>query len=251
MAREFANRRVLIAGASAGIGKGIARAFAAAGALTVLGGRDSRRLEEASIELAALGIVEALPGDFSSAIASPALLEKAGALDILVINYGDTDMAPGWDCPDDGWEKLIAANLIGPARLARIAARGMKTRGRGVILFIGSICGHQVLGAPIAYNAGKTALRSVVKTMAHELGPFGVRVNLISPGNILFEGGRWAEKRARDPAKVQAMLDSSVPLRRFGTPDEIAKAALFLCSDAAAFITGADLIVDGGQTSAY
>jgi 3-oxoacyl-[acyl-carrier protein] reductase len=85
--------------------------------------------------------------------------------------------------------------------------------------------------------------------MARELGPFGVRVNMISPGNVIFEDGRWWRKRNVNPAQVEHMLNTVVPLGRFGTPDEVAHAALFLCSDKASFITGSDLVIDGGQTT--
>jgi 3-oxoacyl-[acyl-carrier protein] reductase len=178
-------------------------------------------------------------------------LREAEWLDVLVVCYGDTDTRPGFDTPDADWDRLINANLSGPARLARTVARDMAIRGKGVILFIGSICGHEILGAPIAYNAGKTALRAVTKTMARELGPSGVRVNMISPGNVIFEGGRWERKRAANAGQIEQMLNAVVPLRRFGTPRDIAAAALFLCSQDAAFITGADLVVDGGQTASF
>lgn len=240
-------RKVLVAGASDGIGRGIAEAFAADGAQVFLGGRNAQKLEA----LAAATGGTALAGDFSDSAVVAKMLAEIGELDVLAICYGDTDTPPGFDTPDADWDRLINANLSGPLRLARDAARGMKARGQGAILFIGSICGHEALGAPIGYNAGKAALRAVTKTMARELGPSGVRVNMISPGNVIFEGGRWSRKRDANPAQVEQMLNTVVPLRRFGTPQDIAQAALFLCSDKASFITGADLVVDGGQTTGF
>lgn len=250
MYQSFLNRTILVAGASQGIGEGIAAAMGLAKARVFIGGRNSPHLSEAAARLARKTGASFIPlaGDYSDPVQSEQLLEKVGDLDVLVICFGDTDAPSGFDTTDEAWNRLILANLTGPARLARIAARPMKARGQGSILFIGSICGQEVLGAPIGYNAGKTALRAVVKTMARELGPFGVRVNMISPGNILFEDGRWARKRAADPEGINNLMLSTTPLRRFGTPDDIAQAALFLCSDAATFITGANLIVDGGQT---
>ena len=239
--------KVLVAGASDGIGRGIAEAFAADGAQVVLGGRNAQKLEPLA---AAIG-GKALVGDFSDPAMVPGLLAAAGELEVLAVCYGDTDTPPGFDTPDADWDRLINANLSGPVRLARDAARAMMGRGQGAILFIGSICGHEALGAPIGYNAGKAALRAVTKTMARELGPSGVRVNMISPGNVIFEGGRWARKRAANPAQVEQMLNTAVPLRRFGTPQDVAAAALFLCSPQASFITGADLVVDGGQTTGF
>ncbi|HEU4551144.1 MAG TPA: SDR family oxidoreductase [Rhizomicrobium sp.] len=241
-------RKVLVAGASAGIGLGIARAFAEDGATLFLGGRNDQALAQAAQQFRG---ATPLVGDFSDSQAIGAALKAAGPLDVLVACYGDTDTPPGFDTDDAGWDRMVNANLSGPFRLAREAARQMKDQGHGAILFIGSICGHEVLGAPVGYNAGKAALRAVTKTMARELGPFGVRVNMISPGNVIFEGGRWARKRGADPARVAQMLDTAVPLRRFGTPQDIAAAALFLCSEQASFITGTDLIVDGGQTTGF
>jgi 3-oxoacyl-[acyl-carrier protein] reductase len=251
MHQPFSLHTVLIAGASQGIGAGIAAAFACAGARVICGGR---RVEKLALTVAGLkkctGVqITSLAGDYADAIDAARNLRDAGQLDVLVICYGDTDASPGFDTDDESWDRLIVNNLSGPARLARLAAIGMKERGRGVILFIGSICGHEILGAPIAYNAGKIGLRAVVKTMAHELGPHGVRVNMISPGNVLFEGGRWAKKKIDNPFEVDELIKKTVPLGRFGTPDDIAQAALFLCSEAASFITGSDLVIDGGQTN--
>lgn len=244
MNSEFAGKSVLIAGAGTGIGKGIAQAFAQAGATVILGGRRADVLEAAARDIGAT----ALSGDFADPVAAAALLEKAGPLDILVVCYGATDTPPGFETTPQEWDRLLGANLSGPAHLSRIAAAGMKTRGQGVILFIGSICGQEVLGAPIAYNVGKSGLRALTKTMARELGAHGVRVNLVSPGNVIFPGGRWEAKKNADAAQVKKMLEDKVALRRFGTPQDIANAVLFLCSDRASFVTGVDLAVDGGQT---
>jgi 3-oxoacyl-[acyl-carrier protein] reductase len=245
MSREFAGKTVLIAGAGTGIGKGLAQAFAAAGARTVLGGRRPDVLEATAKDIGAT----AISGDFADPAQASRLLALADPLDVLVVCYGATDTPPGFDTTPGEWDRLLSANLSGPAHLSRIAASGMKARGAGCILFIGSICGREVLGAPIAYNVGKAGLRALTKTMAHELGPYGVRVNMISPGNIAFPGGRWETKREANPVQIEEMLQAKVPLRRFGTPADIAQGALFLCSERAAFVTGHDLVMDGGQTS--
>lgn len=250
MHQTFSRRAVLVAGASQGIGEGIASAFARAGARVIIGGRRAEKLAATARNLAEStgGQVTPLAGDYADADDAARILRDTGIPDVLVICYGDTDTHPGFNTSDEVWDRLIANNLSGPARLARLAAVGMKERGSGVILFVGSVCGREVLGAPIGYNVGKTGLRAVVKTMAHELGPHGVRVNMISPGNVLFEGGRWARKRTENPLEIDKLIKKTVPLGRFGTPDDIAQAAIFLCSDASSFITGSDLIVDGGQT---
>lgn len=245
---DFTRKTVLVAGAGRGIGAGIARAFAGAGAAVWLGGRRKEPLESVAATITDAGNARpnVVVGDFSSRGCLP-LIDRLPALDVLVVNYGDTDTAPGFNTDDDSWDRLMTANLTGPARLSRHVAHGMAERGHGAILFIGSICGLEVLGAPVGYNVSKAGLRSLSKTMARELGPSGVRVNLIHPGNVLFEGGRWDDKLKAKPGLEDDVIQS-VPLRRFGTPQDIAEAALFLCSSDASFITGAELVVDGGQT---
>jgi NAD(P)-dependent dehydrogenase (short-subunit alcohol dehydrogenase family) len=250
MDRSFLNKTALVAGASQGIGEAIAQAFAAAQARVFIGGRNVQHLSETAGRLNERtgSRITPVAGDYTDPNQAEELLAGIDDVDVLVICIGDTDCPPGFDTNDADWDRLILANLSGPARLARLAARSMKARAGGAILFIGSICGQEVLGAPIAYNAGKAGLRAVVKTMARELGRDYVRVNMISPGNIYFEGGRWARKRELSSDEIDDMIRRVTPLGRFGKPEEIASAALFLCSDEAAFITGADLIVDGGQT---
>ena len=246
MSQAFAGKSVLVAGAGTGIGKGIAQAFVHAGAQVILGGRRADVLAHAAEETGAA----ALAGDYSDPAGVNGLLEQIGALDVLVVCYGATDTAPGFETSASEWDRLIETNLSGPAHLSRLVGAAMKARGHGAILFIGSICGQEVLGAPIAYNVAKTGLRALTRTMAQELGPYGVRINMISPGNVIFPGGRWEAKQAANPAIVGQMIQSKVPLQRFGTPQDVAEAALFLCSDKASFITGTDLTVDGGQTVA-
>jgi 3-oxoacyl-[acyl-carrier protein] reductase len=106
------------------------------------------------------------------------------------------------------------------------------------------------LGAPIPYGAAKAALEHYAKDLSHRVGRHGVRVNTVAPGNILFPGGTWQRKLEANPAGVTAMISAEVPLARFGAPEEIGAAVAFLASDRAAFITGACVVADGGQTRA-
>ena len=117
----------------------------------------------------------------------------------------------------------------------------------GSIVFISSIAGLEEIGAPLPYAAAKAALTASVKGLADDLAPLKIRINAVAPGNILFSGGRWEEMIKADLALEQQVL-SQVPLRRFGTPKEIAATVVFLASEKSSFTTGACLVVDGGQT---
>ncbi len=246
---------VLVAGASRGIGYAIAAGFLAEKASpVVITGRTAGPLEEARDSLGKQygDDVRAFCGDMTQPSEIARCLDTfEDGPDIVIVNYGDTDSPATLDVDDETWDRLIEANLGGPFRMARAAAGIMGRRGKGSIIFIGSIAGLEAIGAPIGYTAGKSGLPAIAKSMARELGPRGVRVNLICPGNILFDGGRWSAKRTENPERIDAIISESVPLQRFGTPEEIADLVAFLASDRAHFITGATIVVDGGQTTSF
>ena len=111
-----------------------------------------------------------------------------------------------------------------------------------------SITGMEAFGAPTDYSTAKTAIIALAKNMARKLASDGVRVNVIAPGNVYFEGGSWDEKMKKDIDRVNDIIKTTVPMNRFAVPKEIADSAVFLCSDRASFVTGTTLVVDGGQT---
>ena len=114
-------------------------------------------------------------------------------------------------------------------------------------IYVSSIAGIEALGAPTDYSTAKTAVISLAKNLARKSAP-DVRVNVLAPGNIFFENGSWDKKIKKDKKSVDEMISSEVPMKRFGTPEEVGDAAVFLCSDKAKFITGTTLVIDGGQT---
>jgi 3-oxoacyl-[acyl-carrier protein] reductase len=118
----------------------------------------------------------------------------------------------------------------------------------GSVLFISSIVAVEATAAPLPYSAAKAALNNYAKNLARQLGAQKVRVNTIAPGNILFAGGSWERRLEDRPEAVEAMLKTEVPLQRFGTVEEIASLACYLCSEKAGFATGACYVMDGGQT---
>lgn len=246
-------KRVLIGGASRGIGLAIARAFLREGARVALMARAAAPLDAAARQLAAAHGAEnvlAVAADCADASAWPAVLTRVdadwGGLDIAIANAG-SGSGSAKALPDSahfaaGWRE----NFMTAEETAR-AALPLLEASNGCLLFVSSIAGLEAIGAPTEYSVAKSAVVALSKQLARKLGP-RVRVNCIAPGNVLFDGGSWAGKIAADAARIEHLIQATVPLQRFGTPGEIADAALFLCSDRAAFITGACLVVDGGQT---
>ena len=246
---------VLVAGSSAGIGLATARRFYHEGASVLLTGRRRDRLVSARDALAAEGSpdarVEQFNGDMTEPAAVDACLAHAGAtfgaLDVVVANVGSGRVTPGWDADQTAWETALQQNLFGAVALVRAAVPLMAGRGGSVVL-IGSIAGIEAMRAPIAYRAAKAALHAFGKGLADELAPRGIRANVVAPGNVWFPGGRWEEIERADPEGTARYIRESVPLQRFGEPDEVAAVAVFLSSRAASFVTGACVVVDGGQT---
>jgi 3-oxoacyl-[acyl-carrier protein] reductase len=132
-------------------------------------------------------------------------------------------------------------------RCCRAAIPGMKERKAGTIVIISSISGSMVGGSPPSYNVAKAAEIMYARTLARDLAPFGIRANTVSPGSIMFEGGGWARRRASHPEEIADFIARDMPRGRFGTPEEIADVTVFLCSDRASLISGADINVDGCQ----
>ena len=247
---------VFVAGSSRGIGKAIATALLREGARVVLTGRDAEALEQATADLATKESYQRiLPvlGDMGDAAAIAdayaRTLSHWGRLDHLIANVGTGSGKPGWDHTDEEWTRLFEANFFASVRLTQAALPLLlKNEAGGSVLYIGSIVGAEATPAPLPYSAAKAALMNYSKNLARQLGPQKVRVNTIAPGNIYFEGGTWEKHLATRREQVEHMLQTEVPLRRFGAPEEIASLAAWLCSSQAGFATGGCYVVDGGQT---
>lgn len=238
----------LVTGGGSGIGLAIAEGLAASGARVALVGRREDVLREAADRVAGV----AVPADVTDLQAIPAVVrrceEAVGPLSILVHAAGIHHKADAVDTPDDAIERVVRTHMLAGLSLAREAARGMLDRGRGSVVFIGSMAA--VFGIPkvSAYTAAKGGLTALVPALATEWGARGVRVNIVQPGWI--ETEMSAKAFAGDPARKQKVL-SRTPLNRLGQPRDVANAVVYLCSDAAAFVTGTNLVVDGGASIGF
>ena len=247
------NKKVLITGASRGIGLAVAESFLQEGAKTYLVSRGSSALYENEKKLQniyGLDNVVACKCDCTNVESLNSLKneveDKWNSLDVVIVNVGDGRSVSD-ALPDDmQWKKTWNSNFESTLQTARTFLP-MLERSQGVLLFVSSIAGMEAFGAPTDYSTAKTAIIALSKNMARKLAP-NIRVNVIAPGNVYFEGGSWDEKIQQDKGRVDEIIKSTVPMNRFATPQEIADSAVFLCSDRASFVTGVTLVVDGGQT---
>ena len=251
---NLSNKKVLITGASRGIGLAIAESFLQEGAKICLVSRGSKALFENEKKLqGAYGLESsfACKCDCTNIESLNSLKNKVkgkwSSLDIVVVNVGDGRSVSDALPEDEQWQKTWNSNFESALQTARIFLP-MLEKSKGVLLFVSSIAGIEAFGAPTDYSTAKTAIIALAKNMARKLAPT-VRVNVIAPGNVFFDGGSWDEKIQQDKERLNEIIKSTVPMNRFATPQEIADSAVFLCSDRASFITGATLVIDGGQTA--
>jgi NAD(P)-dependent dehydrogenase (short-subunit alcohol dehydrogenase family) len=247
MHMNLRGKRVVVAGGSRGIGRSIALGFAAAGAGVSICARGRTALDATSAEIAAIGVkLHSAVCDLADkdAIATyiAAAADSLGGIDILVNN------ASGFGASDDeaGWAKGLSVDLMATVRASQAATPFIEQAGGGAILNISSISGYRASARTPSYAAVKAALINYTMSQALMLAPKKIRVNAIAPGSIEFPGGIWAERKTANPQLYQAVL-RSIPWGRLGRPEEVANAALFLCSDAGSWVTGQTLAVDGGQ----
>ncbi len=240
----------LITGGGSGLGLAMARCMIAAGARVVLAGRREPRLKQA---VAGLGRQASyLTHDVTELTEAPALVEKVnrafGPIGILVNNAGVHLKKPAVDTTEAEFLEVLTTHVLGAHALSRAVAPAMIARGSGSILFIASMASLFGIPKVVAYSAAKSALVGMVRALATELSPHGVRVNALAPGWIETEMSRQA--MAGDPERERRIL-SRTPMGRFGEPNDVGLTAVFLSSPAARFITGVVLPVDGGASIGF
>lgn len=251
--QRLSGKVALVTGSSRGIGAAIARLFAEHGASVALHGRDrgvlaavraeieqaGGRAIEVVAEVTSYAQVEAMRGEIEA---------RLGPVDVLVVNAGGNITPPGplEDTPEDGWRAVLDGNLTSAFLTLKSFLPGMKERRSGSIITISSAAARRPHPmSPVAYAAAKAGLQIMTQDVAAQAGPFGVRVNCIAPETILTE-----RNDERIPPEVQARLVDEHPIRRLGTPEDVAGAALYLASAEASWVTGVILDVAGGAVLA-
>jgi 3-oxoacyl-[acyl-carrier protein] reductase len=169
----------------------------------------------------------------------------------VVANVGSGTAKGGWDLDEDDWAPVMDLNLRGSVALTSVAMPHLLKQESSSFTFISSIAATEAIGAPIPYSAAKAAIEMTMKSLSRLVGPQGVRVNAVSPGNVLFPGGSWEKKLVDRREFFEEMIQREVPLQRFASPEEIANVVVFLASERASFVTGSSVVVDGGQTRSY
>ena len=246
---SFRGKKVLVGGASRGIGRSIALAFAASGADVAICARGPEALKAAEAELRKHGTkIFSITCDLGDEPQVSRFVNEAakalGGIDVLINNASGIGMTDD----ENGWEASVSIDLLAAVRATR-AAMPYLEKAKGSIINISSISGLRAVPRSLPYAAVKAALINYTKGQGLALAAKRVRVNAIAPGSIEFAGGIWDSRRTSDPDLYQRIL-RSIPWGRYGSPEEIAAVALFLASDLASWITGQTIVADGGQSLA-
>jgi len=248
----LAGKVVLVTGASRGIGRAIAGGFAAEGSRLAIAARSADALEQAAEQLRQQGAeVLTVPADVTVAEDCQRVVEQTlrhyKRIDVLVLNAGGVGGATFLQTTDEQWMQGVHLNILATARLCRLVIPSMREQGGGSIISISSIYGREAGGRAV-YNALKASVISLTKALSREFARDNIRVNSVAPGSILFPGSSWDRRQRADPAAMAAFVNDELPTGRFGRPEEVASAVVFLASEQASLIDGACLNVDGAQS---
>ena len=252
---QLADKAAVVTGSSRGLGLASAKALLAEGCRVCICARGAERLAEAAVEVEAIArrpnMVIAVQADVSTQAGIELVISRAveafGGLDVLVNNVGRAGGSDLLGTSDAEWQAAIDETLFPAIRASRMAVPHMKQRGGGAIIMIASIYGREA-GGRMTYNAVKAAEISLGKALAQQLAGAHIRVDSVAPGSILFPGGSWHKRQQADPQGIADFVRREIPFERFGRPEEVAAAVVFLASPRASWISGACLVVDGCQS---
>lgn len=240
----------IVTGGASGLGLAATRKFVTQGVKTIMIGRNEENLSSVAAELGDLCVYKVL--DLSNLNAIPQLVQSIvdeyGQIDILVNNAGINFKKQFTEVTDEEFNRVIQTNLNAVFAISREVAKGMLTAGSGSIINISSMAAQYGIPLVIGYTAAKTGIEGMTKAMAVELSPKGIRVNCIAPGFI--KTNMSAKALDSDPERKQKVM-SRTPMGRLGEPEDVAEAIYFLSSDAAKYITGVILPVDGGNSIGF
>lgn len=246
--------KALVTGSTSGIGQEIAQQLYREGCSVIVTGRGQATLRnyEQGEALDEKPELLALQCDFTEDKQISDLVHTVesywGYLDILVCNVGSGRSVPPLQETREEWERMIELNLYTVTSAVQRFLPLIKKSTHASIVCIASICGIESLDAPTTYSVAKAGVISLVADWAQSLGELGIRINAVSPGNVWFPGSVWDLKMKENPGLVEKMINEQVPLKRLAKASEIADAVTYLASPRASFITGTNLVVDGGQT---
>jgi 3-oxoacyl-[acyl-carrier protein] reductase len=251
---ELAGKVAIVTGSSRGIGRAIAAHLVEEGADVVFCARGDEALQAAVAEAAGPGRAHAVAADVSTPDGAAAVVSAAeehfGGVDIVVNNVGGSGARTFDDTDAADLAAVLDKNLVPALLVSRAALTSLRARGGGVIAIISSVFGRESGGGP-SYNLAKAAEISLAKSMARDLAKDGIRVFSVAPGSVRFPGGSWDRRLLEDPEGTTAFVEREIPWGRFGTVDEIADVVTFLVSSRAAWVVGACVPVDGGQSRAF
>ena len=255
---QLSGQVAIVTGSSRGLGLASAMALAAEGCFVTLCARSRATLESAAAAVAARAggadRVLTVEADLTTIAGVEAVVDRTvnrfGGVDVLVNNLGVARGADLLGTTDADWQEAFDQTLFPAIRATRLAVPHMQKRGGGAVVIVASIFGREA-GGRMAYNAVKAAEISLAKSLAQQLAGSNIRVNSVSPGSILFEGGSWWKRQQEAPAAIAEFVKRELPFGRFGRPEEIGDVVAFLASPRASWISGTSVVVDGCQSRAF